>query len=294
MIPTYNCADLLAATLQSVLDQDPGPDVMQIEVVDDRSTADDPGEVVADLGRGRVELFRQPDNVGISRNFTTCVWRARGDLVHVLHGDDLAYPGLYAAVDDAFAARPEAGAVLVGSEDIDEHGTYLSPNHSLAEQPGILRDRVGEFFAWNDLRAPGIVIRRSVYEQVGGYRDGLRHCADWDMWRRVAVAAPLFWQPEVLVGYRVHSRSDTSRLAFSPAQLREMVDTVRIGHEYLPLGQTRAWTRTFYGRARRFAWSQLRAGATGDARVRYAGLVAECVARQQWDRLVSAPRRRGW
>jgi glycosyltransferase involved in cell wall biosynthesis len=45
MIPTHNCARYLRETLTSVLAQDPGPDVMQIEVVDDHSTKDDPEQV---------------------------------------------------------------------------------------------------------------------------------------------------------------------------------------------------------------------------------------------------------
>ncbi|HZG65515.1 MAG TPA: glycosyltransferase, partial [Herpetosiphonaceae bacterium] len=53
MIPTYNCARYLRGTLESVLAQDPGPDHMQIEVVDDGSQ-DDPAAVVAEVGRGRV------------------------------------------------------------------------------------------------------------------------------------------------------------------------------------------------------------------------------------------------
>ena len=35
MIPTFHCAQFLHQTLESVLSQDPGPDVMQIEVIDD-------------------------------------------------------------------------------------------------------------------------------------------------------------------------------------------------------------------------------------------------------------------
>ena len=42
MIPTYNCAKYLRETLVSVLAQDPGPEQMQIEVVDDYSTKDEP------------------------------------------------------------------------------------------------------------------------------------------------------------------------------------------------------------------------------------------------------------
>ena len=35
MIPTYNCANYLRETLASVLAQDPGAEIMQIEVIDD-------------------------------------------------------------------------------------------------------------------------------------------------------------------------------------------------------------------------------------------------------------------
>src|SRR5215211_1793383 len=87
MIPTYECAGYLRQTLRSVLAQDPGPEVMQIEVVDDAST-DDPAAVVAELGGGRVDFFRQPRNVGHVENFNTCLRRAQGRLVHLLHGDD--------------------------------------------------------------------------------------------------------------------------------------------------------------------------------------------------------------
>ena len=64
MIPTYNCAGYLRETLASVLAQDPGPEAMQIEVVDDASTRDDPEAVVREFGGSRVGFFRQPENVG--------------------------------------------------------------------------------------------------------------------------------------------------------------------------------------------------------------------------------------
>ena len=89
MIPVYNCAHYLRATLASVLSQIPREEPVQIEVIDDHSTQDDPACVVEECGRGRVTYFRHPVNVGPQANFTTCIERARGEWVHILHGDDL-------------------------------------------------------------------------------------------------------------------------------------------------------------------------------------------------------------
>ena len=85
MIPTYNCANYLRETLASVLAQDPGPEAMQIEVVDDHSTRDDPAATVKELGRGRVQFYRQTRNLGYIKNFETCLQRSRGKIIHLLH-----------------------------------------------------------------------------------------------------------------------------------------------------------------------------------------------------------------
>src|SRR5471032_702764 len=76
MIPTFNCAKYLWQTLESVLAQDPGTDQMQIEVVDDCSTKDDPEALVREIGQGRVAFHRKPQNEGAIRNFNTCIQRS--------------------------------------------------------------------------------------------------------------------------------------------------------------------------------------------------------------------------
>ena len=107
MIPTYNCARFLGGTLESVLAQAEGSGGMQIEVVDDCSV-DDPENVVRQIGGGRVDFFRQSSNVGHIANFQTCLTRARGEIVHLLHGDDLVRPGFYEALQRGFDAEPNA------------------------------------------------------------------------------------------------------------------------------------------------------------------------------------------
>ncbi len=295
MIPTYNCADYLEATLAGVLAQDPGPDVMQIEVIDDCSTADRPEDVVADVGRDRVAFRRQAANVGIAGNLTACLNRSTGLLVHVLHGDDLVRPGFYATVGEMMDAQPHAVAAAVGCEDVDETGAVILTNPRLRGDRGVPDDFVESIFAWNPVRAPSLVVRRSAYEAVGGFRHGLRFCADWDMWKRIALHGPVVYDPEVLAGYRVHDRSDTAQLATSVSQLREMLACVRLAHGYLPGLQTHGWTKRFYGHTRRWSWRALRDGHNDLSprdRLDYAVIAAESIARQQADRLVTAPARR--
>src|SRR4051794_18478975 len=83
MIPTFNCAKYLRRCLESVLAQDPGASRMEIEVIDDCSTKDDPAAVVQEVGKGRVRFHRNVPNQGVTRNFNICVERSSGQLVHI-------------------------------------------------------------------------------------------------------------------------------------------------------------------------------------------------------------------
>ena len=58
MIPIYKCADYLRETLASVLAQDLGSELMQIEVIEGHSTKDDPESVVRELAGDHVSFYR--------------------------------------------------------------------------------------------------------------------------------------------------------------------------------------------------------------------------------------------
>jgi Glycosyltransferases involved in cell wall biogenesis len=112
MIPPYNPqADYLEATLRSVLDQDPGPERMQIEVVDDGSNDNTASEVTRRLGAGRVTFHAESQNRGLANNWNRCVKRARGHWAHILHHDDIVLPGFYDLLRKG-AERSDAGAIF--------------------------------------------------------------------------------------------------------------------------------------------------------------------------------------
>jgi glycosyltransferase involved in cell wall biosynthesis len=211
MIPTYNCGRYLEAALRSVVAQDPGSEAMQIEVVDDHSTADDPEEVVARLGGARVAFHRQPEKVGVVGNLNTCLQRSRGELVHVLHGDDLVLDGFYWTLDARLRKHPDAGAAYCRHLYLDEHGRRLDAAPLEPASSGILTEGARFLAAEQRIMTPCIVVRRSVYEELGGFDDRLACAEDWEMWVRVATRFPVYYEERPLACYRLHGRSSTGR-----------------------------------------------------------------------------------
>jgi GT2 family glycosyltransferase len=229
MIPAYNCAHYLRETLAGVLAQDPGTDRMQIEVVDDRST-DEPGAVVGELGAGRVEYFRQAQNVGKVRNLNTCVERSRGRLVHILHGDDAVREGYYDAIERLFDTHPEIGAAFCRYISMDGEGKWETIGELEPDGRGLLDGWLERIALGQRLQTPCMVVRRSVYEQLGGFDARLTHCEDWEMWTRIAASFPVAYEPEPLAVYRVHSRSSSDRslsTGENVVDLRRAIEIIR-------------------------------------------------------------------
>lgn len=248
MIPTYNCARYLEATLRSVLAQDPGPEAMQIEVVDDHSTADDPAEVVARLGGGRVAFHRQPENVGVVGNLNTCLQRSRGELVHLLHGDDLVLDEFYRTLDDRLREHPEAGSAYCRHHYVDEHGGLLDVAPLEPESSGILLEGARFLAAEQRIMTPCIVVRRSVYERLGGFDDRLACAEDWEMWVRVAARFPVYYEERPLACYRVHGNSNTGRSLRDGRSLDYTRLAIELFTEYFESADRRAVKQAAFSR----------------------------------------------
>ena len=233
MIPSYNCSNYLRETLLSILAQDPGPDKMQIEVIDDHSTDADIEALVAGIGKGRIGFFRQEKNVGSLRNFETCLSRSIGQWVHLLHGDDLVRPGFYTEIENLFHQHPDAGAAFTGYHYIDEKGEILYPNQQLSDKPGIIDNWVTLIAQSQQIQPPAMVVKRQVYEQLGGFF-GIHYGEDWVMWARISLHFPVVHSPRFLAQYRIHKTNITSRSFLSGQHIRDITKAIEIVQDYLP------------------------------------------------------------
>jgi GT2 family glycosyltransferase len=233
MIPTFNCARFLRPTLESVLRQHYPLEAMQIEVVDDCSD-DDPERVVQEVGQGRVGFFRQPRNLGHTGNFLACLLRSRGEVVHILHGDDYVRPGFYQRMEQALRGNPSVGAAFCRHIFSDENGHHTRISSLVMEKPGIWVNGARELAHKLRIQTPSIVVRRSVYEQLGGFDPSLSWAEDWEMWVRVAAHYPIWYEPAPLAVYRIREGSNTSRLTLTGETTRAMRGCIDTFKNYFP------------------------------------------------------------
>jgi glycosyltransferase involved in cell wall biosynthesis len=235
MIPTYNCYAYIKEAIESVLIQYPGPELMQIEVVDDYSTDGDVKALVEELGKGRVSFYQQPQNRGSLRNFETCINRAKGHYIHILHGDDKVEAGFYNEIESLFSNYPEADASFTNIKYIDQLSRDTGIlNRNILTEPGIIPDFLYQIAKKTFASTTAIVVKRSVYEALGSFYAVL--CGeDWEMWARIASKYQVAYSPARLASYRVtHSTSITYYSFYAGQNIIDLPKVIDIIQGYLP------------------------------------------------------------
>jgi glycosyltransferase involved in cell wall biosynthesis len=217
MIPAYRKPEYLERSLNSILQQDPGEDIMEIEVVENCSPhADEIKEIVERVGRGRVGYFRQSENIGPPLNWTSCVERARGEWVHIFHDDDMMGDGFYKAADKLIETHPELAVIAGRIVNIDSHDEwiFLKKLPDSLDKAGIIRDPVFDFSHNCWILTTGALIKRDAYEAIGGYSPEFTYSYDWEFLTRLSQYKPMAFLTYPYLQYRLHEGS-LSHFAFT-------------------------------------------------------------------------------
>ncbi|WP_354065047.1 glycosyltransferase family A protein [Bradyrhizobium sp. RT6a] len=240
MLPAYNSGADLRRGLSSVLAQARTAEIMQIEVVDDCSKTDDAAQIVKEVGQGRVEFFRQSVNVGHARNFNTCVERARGHLIHILHADDWVEHGFYDEMDALFGAFDDAGAAFCRHAIVGSEGSLVRLSPLEKSEPGVIERWFERIGAELPLQPPSMVVRRAVYEDLGSFDKRMVSCSeDWEMWARIAAFYPVVFTPKLLAYYQDTEGSITKRSISSGQNMKDVRQAIKILGSYVdsPVGR---------------------------------------------------------
>lgn len=225
IVPTYNRADCILETLQSVLEQTHTN--WELILVDDGST-DDTLERVTSLflGDTRLNYIVQP-NQGVSKARNTGLAAAQGDFIAFLDSDDRWMPWKLTVQLACMHAYPEVGMVWTDMATISPEGVPLSPRHlrsmysayrfhrmdtlfssrvCLTEVPGMpdaMSTPINDaWFHYGDLYAAMIrgslvhtstvLLRRDRAMQVGYFDENLKHSGeDYDFHLRTCQYGPV-------------------------------------------------------------------------------------------------------
>lgn len=122
---TYNGERFLGGQLASIARQTRLPD--QLVICDDGST-DATLAIVESFARTvpfHVEIYRNPVNLGSTRNFEQAIMACTGDLIALSDQDDLWHPDRLRRSEEELNWHTEAGLVFTDGEVIDDNGEKI-------------------------------------------------------------------------------------------------------------------------------------------------------------------------
>lgn len=217
IIPVRNGKDYLQEALDSVLQQSFTD--LELLLIDDGSTDDDYDRYTLQDARIRVIHL---SGMGVSRARNVGMAQARGDLFAFLDFDDVWFPGKLQAQVRYFDAHPDVGVVFgkfIRWETLPGGG--FTPASLLIQDAGQLNSADPERSGWLYTRlVAGLlvgmntaVVRRTVYEAIGGFNEALRQGEDYDFWLKASRVAEMHSLNGTVALYRIHRASAMHRLS---------------------------------------------------------------------------------
>lgn len=212
VIPLYNKEQEIEQTIRSVLAQTRQPE--EILVVDDGST-DRSAEIVRAIASPLVRLITQA-NAGVSAARNRGIAEARSQYIALLDGDDQWEAGFLEAVERLILEFPGCGLYCTGFSVMSHDGLFPAPG---PVERGIIenffRDSAHRYIA----NASVSCIPRAVFDDVGGFPEGMKIAEDLYMWIKIARRYRVCYTPERLMRYSKVA-SNRSASSYTPEQTR--------------------------------------------------------------------------
>ncbi|MGL6073590.1 MAG: glycosyltransferase family 2 protein [Fimbriiglobus sp.] len=171
-----------------------------LQIIDDGSTDATPAAVRSFLADPRVRYVRS-DKLGQPRAKNLGVHLTRGEYVAFLDADDAWEPEKLTKQLAELAKSPETGVCYTLRSLMDEASQPMAINAQSRTTPhvGWVRRAI---FEKNFICFSSVVVRRQVFEHLGGFEPRFDLAIDYDFWLRVSKHYPVVAVTEPLVRYR--------------------------------------------------------------------------------------------
>ncbi|MCV2423100.1 glycosyltransferase family 2 protein [Paucibacter sp. DJ2R-2] len=194
--PTYNQANYLEETIESVLSQDYTS--VEYIVINDGST--DGTEKLLEKYAHRITVINQK-NAGQATTLNRGWGAANGEYLSYLSSDDKLHPQAFSRLIAVLERDPSIACVYPNSNLINENSETIKKNVCLPfdlEKLVIQQEcHIG----------PGAIFRTEAFRKIGGWKSELRLAPDREFWMRLASTGKFEFINEALAEYRLHSAS---------------------------------------------------------------------------------------
>lgn len=223
IVPLYNGAPFIRATLLSIIGQARKPD--EIIVVDDGST-DDGAEVVRQVAAEQsvaITLLSKPNGGQSSaRNFG--VAHAGSELIAFLDQDDMWYPDHLEQLEQPFlrgVRHREIGWVYSDLDEVDRDGRMITRSLLSTMEVKHPKRSLSDCLSGDMFVLPSAsLISRKAFDEVGGFDERLSGYEDDDLFLRLFQAG--YWNvyiPNSLTKWRIHTASSSYTLRMAKSRM---------------------------------------------------------------------------
>lgn len=215
IIPNYNHAPYLAQRIVSVLGQTYS--AFEVIILDDASSDESMAIIERYAHDGRVRILANAVNSGSAcRQWNRGVREARGEYVWIAESDDFSDSRFLETLVARLDAYPVAGLAYCDSYRVAASGEVLNLQSEFygSRDTAHWREdfcRVGHeevcdhLVYWNTIpNASAVLIRKAIYENVGGAPEDMRLCGDWLTWIKILLVSDVVYVATPLNSFRWH------------------------------------------------------------------------------------------
>ena len=200
VMPVHNGLPFLQEAVQSILNQTFKD--FEFVILNDNST-DQSLDLLREWERKdqRIRVHSSAQRLGLVASSNEVIRKSRAQLIARMDADDLCEPDRLERQWAVLRDHPSIAAVGTLCDGVNARGKRVRPRD---------RWRIARKSTFLPFPHGSVMMRRSVFERVGGYALGSEGSEDQDLFRRIATHGSVVTLPDVLYHYRYHLKSSTT------------------------------------------------------------------------------------
>jgi glycosyltransferase involved in cell wall biosynthesis len=215
LMPAYNCEKYVTQAIDSILNQTYTN--WELLTADD-SSKDNTRKIIDNYSDPRIKRFHNKSNIGYLKTWNKLIAESKGNYITFLDADDTSELNRLELLIKTFISSPdEIGAIGSNYNRIDDKNNIVFTSDFKLTNEEIVAQMPKKF----DILGSGIMIKREVYESIGGYHTFFDRIGAEDYYWIYLISEKykIINIADVLYNYRFNPNSVMGNLSLNPQKL---------------------------------------------------------------------------